>query len=298
MYFPDIQKESLFELKQHGCNDFPYTVYYSSIPSYFHNYPAHWHREMEMILIEKGSCIITINKNVCHVSDGDIIFILPETLHAIEQENHNECDFINIVFDLHMLESDLTDICYTDYIKPYLDNSIKLPDVLKKGQPHHNTISEELLRLNTINQSPVSGAPLLIKSVLYKILWEMLPLQDTQPVAENDGKTEQVQKIKSLLVYVKENFADEITLRNAADYCGYSTSYFMKFFKAFTGVTFLSYLNSFRMKEAAKLLKSSDYSILEIAEKCGIENYSYFIRLFKKQYHVTPHQYRKNRAND
>lgn len=295
MDFPDIHKESLFEVKQHGYRDFPYVLYHSSIPHSFHNYPAHWHKEIELILIKEGSCIITINKNIHHVTEGDIIFILPETLHAIEQEQHQPCEFINIVFDLHMLENNLIDICYTDYIKPYLDNRIQLPDVLKKDSPHHAPLSEELLRLDTINHSPMPGAPLMIKSTLYRILWEMLSLHNKETFTENENKSEQIQKIKTLLIYIKDNFATPLTLENAADFCGYSTSYFMKFFKSFTGVTFVSYLNSFRMKEAAKLLRDSDYNILEIAERCGIENYSYFIRLFKKQYHITPHQYRKNR---
>ena len=59
------------------------------------------------------------------------------------------------------------------------------------------------------------------------------------------------------------------------------------------GVSFVSYLNDFRLNVAARLLSSNDYSILSVAENCGFFNLSYFNRMFKKKYGVTPGRYRE-----
>ena len=60
------------------------------------------------------------------------------------------------------------------------------------------------------------------------------------------------------------------------------------------GVSFVSYLNDFRLNVAARLLSSNDESILSVAEHCGFFNLSYFNRMFKKKYGVTPGKYRDN----
>ena len=73
-----------------------------------------------------------------------------------------------------------------------------------------------------------------------------------------------------------------------------SESHFMRFFKNTMGVSFVSYLNDFRLNVAARLLSSNDESILSVAENCGFFNLSYFNRMFKKKYGVTPGKYRDN----
>jgi AraC-like DNA-binding protein len=102
--------------------------------------------------------------------------------------------------------------------------------------------------------------------------------------------------MKDLLRFVNAHYAKPIALKEAADFCGYSVSYFMKFFKSFTGETFVEYLNHYRLKKASELLTDTDRTILEISEATGFENHSYFIRLFKRYYGITPLQYRKKKG--
>ena len=68
----------------------------------------------------------------------------------------------------------------------------------------------------------------------------------------------------------------------------------MKFFKVNMGTGFTEYLNDYRLTMAARLLKSSDESILMIAEESGFDNLSYFNRIFKRKYGVSPGSYRKS----
>ena len=66
----------------------------------------------------------------------------------------------------------------------------------------------------------------------------------------------------------------------------------MKFFKSFTSATFIEYLNRCRLEKAEELLRATDLTVLEISEQAGFENHSYFIRIFKRQYGITPRKYR------
>ena len=71
----------------------------------------------------------------------------------------------------------------------------------------------------------------------------------------------------------------------------------MKFFKQTTGMGFIEYLNSYRLETAAQMLSASNDNILDIAEKTGFENLSYFNRSFKKKFGLSPGQYRKKLKN-
>lgn len=102
-----------------------------------------------------------------------------------------------------------------------------------------------------------------------------------------------LEKTKVILSYVAEHFQQEITIEEIASQCYYSKSHFMKFFKEVMGVTFIQYLNDYRLDVAAKLLTTTSDSIYEVAMDVGFDNLSYFNRCFKKKYGMTPGQYRK-----
>ena len=80
-----------------------------------------------------------------------------------------------------------------------------------------------------------------------------------------------------------------------ADKCGVSINYVLRIFKKMSGGTSLNaYLSMLRLDNAEKLLRNTTLNINEIAEKSGFFSISTFNRLFKKEYLLTPQQYRKN----
>ena len=71
----------------------------------------------------------------------------------------------------------------------------------------------------------------------------------------------------------------------------------MKFFKKYMGITCIDYINDYRLNIATNLLETTDIQVMEIANKVGISNVSYFNRIFKKKFNLTPKEYRKNLKN-
>lgn len=63
------------------------------------------------------------------------------------------------------------------------------------------------------------------------------------------------------------------------------------------GTSFVDYLRDYRLTIASRLLTTSDSSILDIAAESGFENLSYFNRVFKQKYSMTPRQFRKKASN-
>lgn len=95
-----------------------------------------------------------------------------------------------------------------------------------------------------------------------------------------------------VLRYIRENFAQPITLDEVARSVYLSPFYFSHLFMDELGITFMEYLTRVRMEEAKKLLCDKSLSMQAIAESVGYDDASYFSKVFKKNVGVTPNKYR------
>ena len=101
-----------------------------------------------------------------------------------------------------------------------------------------------------------------------------------------------IDKLKPVIKHVELHYSEPMTVADMADLAGFSESHFMRFFKEVFGVSFVTYLNDYRLSMAARLLLSTEENILTISQQVGFENLSHFNRCFKKKYNKTPSQYR------
>ena len=93
-----LQYKIYHENKTHTPDDFPYNTYLCSIPLDFKSVNLHWHDEVEIIVIKKGTGIVSVDLTTYSVSAGDIIFVLPGQLHAISQKDREIMEYENILF--------------------------------------------------------------------------------------------------------------------------------------------------------------------------------------------------------
>jgi len=94
--------------------------------------------------------------------------------------------------------------------------------------------------------------------------------------------------------YIAHNYAKPLTLEELADYVHLNPSYLSTLFSQTTGSSFKSHLNIVRIEKSKNLLTSTDYSLIEIANAVGFQDYSYFSKVFKKHIGMLPSQYRNN----
>lgn len=98
--------------------------------------------------------------------------------------------------------------------------------------------------------------------------------------------------IERVTEYIKEHFAQPLTLQSVADKIYMNANYFSKLFKEHMGKTFGEYVTEVRLREACRLLIESDKTIVEIAASSGFGPKLNMIRAFKKYIGVTPSEYR------
>lgn len=95
--------------------------------------------------------------------------------------------------------------------------------------------------------------------------------------------------------YIRTHPNELITLNDVAAQIGRSTSYLMKKFKKELGIHVSAFITRCKLEEAKSMLVYTDKSLSEISSYLCFSSQSYFQNVFKKQYGITPMQYRKSR---
>lgn len=111
---------------------------------------------------------------------------------------------------------------------------------------------------------------------------------DNSQIAEEIDKATQ---------YFTEHYSEEICIDDYAKDHNMSTSWFIRNFKQYIGMTPMQYILSIRIYNAETLLHSSLYNVSEVSNIVGYENPLYFSRIFKKAKGLSPSEYRKNILN-
>lgn len=102
----------------------------------------------------------------------------------------------------------------------------------------------------------------------------------------------------AVIDYADAYYSGEISLKNLANVFYLNEKYLGRLFKKNTGLSFSEYINKKRLEKAAEMLIGTDRPIIEIALDCGFNNVTYFYRLFKRKYDLSPAFYRKVRKGN
>lgn len=98
--------------------------------------------------------------------------------------------------------------------------------------------------------------------------------------------------LEKLFVFIDENYDRPITLKEASEISNFSIPHFCRLFRQTVGMSFIDYLNHYRINKSVLLLKSEN-SITEISNLCGFNSINSYIRTFKKYNKLSPGEYRK-----
>ncbi len=289
-----LEYENTQEIKTHGNLNFPFNIYPCSIPLDFPGVPVHWHNDMEIIYVKKGSGVISVDLLPFQVQAGDIVFIVPGQLHEIAQAEDCSMEYENIIFQLSMMMPSNDDLCSDHFFTPLLHGQLFLPPCLSVSDSVYPDIARCLDEIDQLSSRGDSYSTLGIKGKLFELFYTLFShYKDARPSRPG---SQSLDTVKIIVKHVETHYQEDISIETMAALCHFSASHFMKFFKQHMGTPFTAYLNDYRLTMAARLLSASSDAVVNIASETGFDNLSYFNRLFKRKYGVTPTQYRRGSA--
>jgi AraC-like DNA-binding protein len=130
----------------------------------------------------------------------------------------------------------------------------------------------------------------LFLELLYHIARE---LRDADAIrSEMVLQKDRMARLSPILEYVEGNYADPITLKEAASLAKMSVPQFVRLFRKVAGMSFVSYLTHVRLSRSVRLLKESCLTIAQVAYQVGFSDQSHFDRRFKAAFGQTPRDFR------
>lgn len=224
---------------------------YSPIPS--NTYPFY-----DLTFVISGNMTYLCNGEKYILGKNDAIFFTPDDVRERIRGN-SPVHFVSFNFTLNEGHS----ITFEPYMKNCITTDIK--KLVSVFSPSHLTQHYH--------------AKEKVANILNYILLE---LSDTKT---SDAKNEHVTRI---IRYIDEHITEDISLKVISEQMSLSKEYVSSIFKKHMNITLTDYINKRKIHLAKDLISQNNMELNDVAEYVGYKNYSYFSRLFRKYYDITP----------
>lgn len=244
-------------------------------------FKSHWHDRMEFLVIMSGQLHAHLGDEQLTLTAGQVAVIEPKMMHY-GISGDDGLSYYAIMFDVEKFYNDT--LASEKYLAPIVKYS---PRFQRKAD--NEEIFDAFQRLIDLVRDN-SRNPLCAVGIVYEILG--LLYQHCEADSKLIYKFDQ--KFSVVIEYINEHFTEKITAGKVSQKFGYDETYFCRRFREITGITAMKYIKILRLEYAQKLLQGRQAEIGDIAWKCGFSDISYFSNCFKKQYGMSPSEFRKN----
>lgn len=282
------------ELKQHGNEQFPFLVSYQKLSEYESgSFMWHWHPEIEITYVQKGTMFYKVNHMVYHLKEGDIVFNNSGALHSGTMENQKDCAYIPVTFDSRLIYGFFQSTVNSKYVDPVIQDSMLPAICIDQSEPWHKPFREYLLRIIDLDEKKPDFYELDI-TICLQSMWRLLLEHITyEPQASRENSLE-YDRIKKILSYIEENYQNKITLNDIAGHIHLCESECTRLFKRHMNTTLFAFLQEYRIERSLEFLQD-DQPVSAVADKAGFSDPNYYSKVFAKIKGCSPREYRKHR---
>ena len=168
---------------------------------------------------------------------------------------------------------------------PYLDC---IPSFIKVRNESHYI--DCFSTINILAHSKTDQDRLALRIKLLELIYMLC--EDARNLTVKHSIKDSTSIIFSILQYINMHYADKITLEDLSRHANLSPIYFHRLFLKTTQVTPAMYIQQVRLDRARYMLLHTCMTCSEIANTCGFNSPSYFSYVFKKQFLLTPNEYK------
>lgn len=227
---------------------------------------AHIHSHVEVVFVLDGNIQATISGMDYTFASGEMFIIMP--------------------YEIHSYGGDATTFvisCPTDYFQER--TQFLIGKVFSPLYTAFGNIEKEII-FDIVDEKYSSD--LKKKALMYYVFSRFL--ENCQLL---DRNLSEYDTYRRAIIYISENFKENISLRKTALSVGVSEEHLSRVFNASGRVGFSEIINSLRVQHAKIRLLNKNLSISDIALESGFGSVRNFNRIFKKHFNCTPSEYRK-----
>jgi len=279
-------------IKNHLISDHSFNVRYDIVPHFYNKW--HYHPEVELVHIIKGSGNQFIGDNIHRFKSDDMILVgpnLPHLWRSDERSLGKKKDLKVEAIVIHFMPE-----CFGELFFLLPENKA-LATLLER--------SKQAVRIKDETKKAVSE---LIKKLLISknteriiLLLQILSIiahsRQTKPVCSKglifQYTPSETERLNNIYPYILNNFSRPISLKQIAKVANLSPNSFCRYFKSRIKKTFSKFLIEIRIGNACKLLAETQKSVAGICYESGFNSFSNFNRHFKSITGKTPIAHRK-----
>lgn len=209
---------------------------------------------------------------------GDLFCLYPKQTHQYRTNPNNRLHMFWLAFDGRQAQTLLHRIGISEqspYVSDLISEDVKSTIDNLSSKFSRVRSSEELERI----------------SLIYQLFHYLFIRANERSLVKKVTESNWVQKSKE---YMDMHYAEGISVADVAKFVNLHRSYFTNSFAEKTGSGPLQYLLSLKMKRATEMLKSTDFTVTEIALSVGYSDLYSFSRAFKSYFGMSPKQYRES----
>ncbi|WP_073587163.1 helix-turn-helix domain-containing protein [Anaerocolumna xylanovorans] len=272
--------------------DFPYIASYVELDKFIgRQAPWHWHKEVELFYIKQGVLEYYTPKGKMIFPAGSGGLVNSNVLHMTKlQDGAEDTTQILHIFDTAFISGQQGSLIERKYVLPL----VTAGQVEMIGLYPENPEQAQLLRLlyQSFQYSKMDCAyEIKLRAALSEIWCGILNI--SEPLWSVKGSYNKTSdKIKLMLIYIHEHYADKITIAEIAAAAYISERECFRVFHDSLRMTPVEYLKSYRIQKACHLLAESNESLTYICNACGLGSSSYFGKTFRDCMGCTPMEYR------
>lgn len=202
----------------------------------------------------------------------------------------NGKEALEMIYDAH------PDLVLLDLILPGVDGFGVLHAM--RANPHSRDIPVIVLTGQTLTAEDMSNFGRGVTNVLKKGLFstaETISHIEAALLRHSALGSEARRAVRKTMAYIHGHYMEPISLEDAARHVNMSREYLSRCFRQEMEITFITYLNRYRIARARSLLENGEQSLTEIALETGFSSSAYFSRIFRQEVGVNPREYQRSR---
>ena len=274
------------ELLPGFSEDFPYISSCFELNGKY-SVPWHWHKTVELFYIDSGDLEYFTPRGHYVFSKGECGFVNANVLHRTEIPSSSKgVRQMLHIFDPSFISGGYNNRIASKYVMPLILSSI---DVLKFEKERDEKIIDGIKAAFSLDEN-MMGYEMRLRFLLSDV-WMMF-LSSLQMPTDVSSSADSDARIRKLLGFVFEHYGERISIENLAESANISQRECYRIFRDRLHISPVEYINSYRIQIACQMLISSDKTITEIGQACGLGSSSYFGKVFKAKMGFSPEQFR------
>ena len=286
MFFVDNQQKANFTMQY----SFPLVVHETDLrdkPMGTNTW--HWHEELQFSYVLDGEMVLTACGNSTTLRSGDAVFLNTEVEHMSCASAPDYARYLSLNVQPSLLTLFHGSIIEQKYFLPYVNDPQLQLLLFRNDSEEARPFLDNLLTLFRLLREMPFGYEIEAHSILLRLWRRILGYAEKSVPYEHSERYE----AREMLNFIQTHFRDRLMLDDIARQVHISKGECCRLFRQSYGCSIFTYLTDYRMHQSIRMLAERKLSVSEIAEQCGFNSTSYFIKTFREKVGMTPLQYRR-----